>query len=275
MRTPYTPHTGPIVIGTKVHCILYGGMDGIVFAVHGKSSPESCGSLGGCVSRGGSAYYDIVFDDHTSNIPESLVRTSVQWRVYPEVASAEEIAAALARMENAKAVKAAEAKAADDRRAAERLVHAASNPHLLKPADRPTWCSARVAAENIRRELKRRFPATKFKVTSDHNSVTVAWTDGPTGKSVREVADRHVTGSWDGMNDIYSRDNDATFADVFGGAKYLSVSRSDTLAAVRAAYAAKWSLTPEKAALAVPEDWNSRSASDSYHIRETWKETAF
>ncbi len=238
-------------IGQRIHCILYGGRDGIVYAVHGEQSPDSIRTLGGVVATGGRAMFDIVFEDGTISrmVPECIVH-GVQWRIYDETATAEEIAEALRFAEVEGARKKAEALATAERRAKERQEHAAKYTGLVKKADKPQWSKGRVAAENIRRELKRDFPGVKFSVQSDYNSVDVRWTDGPTSEQVEAVTRRYKAESFNGMEDIYESNLDATFADVFGDPDYVSCSRTDTVQGVRRA----WELAGFNPA-EVPADW--------------------
>ena len=82
-----------IEVGTRIHSGLYGGRDGVVYAIHGNQSPESVRILGGVMHMGGSANFDIVFDNgtETRGLPECILR-GVQWRVYADVVRPEEIA---------------------------------------------------------------------------------------------------------------------------------------------------------------------------------------
>jgi Large polyvalent protein associated domain 30 len=68
--------TDRIVVGTRVHSILYGGRDGVVYAIHGEQSPSSVRSIGGFMQTGGRAEFDIVFDDgtETRHLPECIIR---------------------------------------------------------------------------------------------------------------------------------------------------------------------------------------------------------
>lgn len=216
---------GTIQVGQRVYSGLYGGRNGIVFAISGDQSPQSVQHFGG-VCTGGRAYLDVVFDNGTISrkIPEAIVR-GVQWRILDEVATPSEIVAAIHNAEQSEARRQAEAEATAARHAREREQHERDYPHLLKKTDRPTWTRGRLAAENIRRELKRAFPKTKFKVTSDHNSVSVHWTCGPVAKDVEAIANRYKAGSFNGMTDSYESDPDATFADVFGDPSYVFCTR--------------------------------------------------
>lgn len=207
------------------------------------------------------AVAELVYQCGEGDVPtwplfERLLRAETRLRAEWEAGAADRAKAA------------AEAEAA--RRAAERPALLAENPHLLTKADRPTWGGYRLAAENIRRELKRRFPKVKFKVTSDSysggNSVDVRWTDGPTAKDVEAVADRHKGGSFNGMEDIYEYDRGNVFGDLFGTAKYVFCQRESTVAAVRAANPGE----------EIPEDWQQdNDSSRVYWIRKKWAETAF
>jgi hypothetical protein len=263
--------TNQVVVGQLVHCILYGGMDGIVYAVHGPQTPETIRSLSGVIQYGGSAYFDIVFTGHKAHVsrgvPEAIVR-GVQWRIREDVASPEEIATAIHLAEHAEARAKAKAEADAARRAQEREQHAKANPHLLTKTDRPDWSPGRLAAENIRRELKRAFPGVKFRVTSDYNTVRADWIDGPTSNQVEAITSKYPAGSFNGMEDIYERDPDATFGDVFGGPKYVFCRREWTVEAVRAA----WEKDGRDGAEVGDEWYNGPIA---HFIREAWSRTAF
>jgi len=122
------------------------------------------------------------------------------------------------------AAKVAEAK----RKADERARILAKYKHLEAVAA-GGYPSAKLAAANIRRELKRAFPGVKFSVRSDvysgGDAVNVSWADGPTAEAVERISNKYAEGSFDGMTDSYNRDDAAVWPDVFGGAKYVQTSR--------------------------------------------------
>ncbi len=94
----------PLVIGTRIHCVLNGGQDGIIFQIHGEQRPDTVGTMGGgAVVHGGNAEFDVVFIGHgariSNRLPEALLRTSSQWSVLNGVATADEIKTALAAAE--------------------------------------------------------------------------------------------------------------------------------------------------------------------------------
>lgn len=263
-----------VVVGTRVYCGLRGGSYGVVCKIHGHESPASVRDLG-VVSFGGGAEYDIAFDDHLSRkLPECILR-GVQWDIYEEVAAADEIVELISKANAYAEEKKREAEAAAVRRAAERAKHLADNPHLVAAKDKPNWSPSRVAAENIRRELKTAFPSVKFAVKKDgYNAVTVKWTNGPTTAMVEAITGKYKAGSFDGMNDIYERNADATFADVFGDPNYVFASRDDTLEGVRYAWVNGEATNAINATCGwgaaedVTEKWYNGPRADA--IRRTW-----
>jgi len=67
-------------------------------------------------------------------------------------------------------------------------------------------------AKEIRKELKKNFPETKFSVRSKTfaggDSVNVDWTDGVTEDQVNEIIKKYQEGHFDGMRDLYEYSND-------------------------------------------------------------------
>ncbi len=76
------------------------------------------------------------------------------------------------------------------------------------PVGSARYVSVADTAKLIRAELKAAFPAVKFSVRSKSYSggasVTIYWTDGPTGKDVDAVAGKFAGASFDGMIDLKS-----------------------------------------------------------------------
>jgi hypothetical protein len=68
------------------------------------------------------------------------------------------------------------------------------------------YLSCAETAKLVRAALKASFPATKFSVVSKSYSggasITIRWTDGPTGKRVDEVVDCFSGADFDGMVDL-------------------------------------------------------------------------
>lgn len=114
--------------------------------------------------------------------------------------------------------------------AAERQTVCALWPDLeqVKPGG---YADQTLAARNIRKELKKKFPGVKFSVTSESYSmgdnVNVKWQDGPTIKQVESITDKYSRGSFNSMEDIYEDDKEGrAFTSVFGGTKYLFTDRT-------------------------------------------------
>ena len=230
-----------VAIGQRVHCILHGGRDGVIYNIRGEQDPGSVRSLGGgCVVMGGAASFDVVFEDGTESkgLPESIVR-GVQWRILDDVATADEIATlrggAILKRQEDEAQRKAKAKAFSARvaelRADPRYSH-------LRQTTKDKYGSAARAAANIRAELKRAFPGVKFSVRSETysggDSIDVRWTDGPLAKDVENIAQKYRAGSFDGMTDCYNFVSSPWTA-VFGDARHIFCEHSHSEAEVLAA----------------------------------------
>lgn len=101
-----------------------------------------------------------------------------------------------------------------------------------------------LCAAMIRKTLKGYFPTTIFRVTSDNysggNSVNVSWKNGPTVSAVEGVIGHHEAGTFDGMTDMYTYDNDRS--DI-PQCKYLFCNRrisQDVLDAVTKKESERW-----------------------------------
>lgn len=230
-------NTDTIQLGQRVSSSLYNRGPGIVVAIHGEQSPSSIRSaLGGAIVSGGRAHFDVAFEcgSFARMLPECIIR-GVQWTIYEDLADADEIIAAVQFCKAHEARQKEIEEAHQERRAEERTRYAAEYSHLIKACDRKDWSPGRLAAENIRRELKAEFPKTAFRVTSDYNSVDVYWTNGPTSDAVKKITGKYEAGHFDGMTDSYTYDQDSTFADVFGSPEYVFEHRSYTVVGLRCA----------------------------------------
>lgn len=82
------------------------------------------------------------------------------------------------------------------------------------------------AAKMIREILKKSYPATRFRVTSENfsmgNSVNVRWEDGPKTEEVDKIVETFKAGDFDGMTDCY---NYRKTTDGTPRAKYISCTR--------------------------------------------------
>ncbi len=222
---------GNLEVGMRVHSILYGGRDGIIFNIRGNQDPDSIRQLGCGVVTGGYASIDIVFEKGTISrgIPESIVR-GVQWRISDgDLASEEEIQHALAYAELESRRKEKSDKEEAQVKEECRKAFLAAHPELT-PVDPEKYDSLTKGGKNLRRELKDAFPETKFSVRSRSysggDSIDINWTDGPTTEVVEKISGKYQQGNFNGMEDIYEYSNSNVWPDVFGGAKYVMTNRS-------------------------------------------------
>ena len=222
-----------IQIGQKIYSILYGGRHGVVYAIHGEQRPQSVGTIGGVMSVGGNAYFDIAFTNGTESkkLPESILY-GVQWKIFPVVVSAEEISA----MREFTASETARKEIEEQKKAEEFATSVAALKVDPKYKDlQQTGQGAeysKLVAINLRRELKTAFPGVKFAVKMDgYDSVNIGWLDGPTKAAAQEITKKYSGGSFDGMEDIY-RHSRSPWTSVFGSAKYIFETRQHSVEAL-------------------------------------------
>jgi len=141
---------------------------------------------------------------------------------------------------------------------------------VLEEAASSKKSSWALAAANIRRELRHRWPDAKFRVRSDSYaggcSVHVEWTDGPPSREVAAIARRYQYGEFDAMTDMY--EHNRNFDDRYGSAKYVLVSRNYSPEAMRLAAEAVDARIEEKEGyggsiyLAIPDFGDERRVYD-------------
>jgi len=105
-----------------------------------------------------------------------------------------------------------------------------ANPHLVPVSEKNH--SRVAAAKNIRKELKKVFPNTKFSVVGDSfaggDAIRICWKDGATTEQVEAITNKYKAGHFDCLQDLYEY-NDTAWTDAFGDAKYISTSRDYSL----------------------------------------------
>jgi len=101
-----------------------------------------------------------------------------------------------------------------------------ANPHLVPATGELSTLI--VASKNIRIELKKVFPKTKFSVTTDRfaggDAIRIRWNDGPTTEQVEAISNKYEAGSFDGSQDLYEY-KDSAWIEAFGDAKYITTNR--------------------------------------------------
>jgi hypothetical protein len=224
---PQSTNAATVVVGTRIHSKLYGGRNGVVYAIHGEQSPDSIRSLAmGAIVMGGSAEFDIVFENGTEShrIPEAIMR-GVQWEIYAAVADADEIKSLRANVlvEQARRASVEEENRAQFQAEVLRLRKAPEYAHL-KQQGATIINSHKLAIQNVRIELKKLFPSVKFSVRSERNSIDITYPKNADLDldQLKKLSNRYKDGYFDGMEDIY-RSTTTAFNTVFGVAKYVSV----------------------------------------------------
>lgn len=241
-----TPFEGGLIkVGQRVFSALYGGRYGIVEAVSGEQSPNTCRSVqNGCGVIGGSAHVNIIWEDgsRSTMLPEALLRSSVQWKLYGNVETQETVAKMRQRANEY--ADASERKRAYD---AEQFTKATENlekeyPWLLN-ADQEANTFAR-ASKNIRAMLKRAFPSVKFSVKkSSHSTVDISWTDGPITSQVEQYTRQFEAGRFNGMEDIYDYKR-TPWNTLFGAIDMIMAHRNASSEVIRKAIDTLWEILP-------------------------------
>ncbi len=80
-------------------------------------------------------------------------------------------------------------------------------------------------AKNVRADLKKHFSGVKFSVKSEHDSINISWTDGPTDSEVSTLVKKYKHGASFSVDDSYSY-SPTIFNDMFGGVRFVFTSRT-------------------------------------------------
>lgn len=219
-------------VGQELHCILHGGRDGVISAIHGEQSPDTVRNLGGIISTGGRASIDVVWEDGSTSkqVPESIIY-SVQWRIHDTVVPAKKVQEMLAFAEKTRVDQEREQREAAKLFADEKAALIAAHPHLKVPNQ--TLSCSKAAIANIRTELKQ-FKGVKFSVTQSHGSINVLWEDGVCEKKVNAIVNRYKGGNFNGMEDIYDSKS-SPWTSAFGSADYIHARRNNSSRAIEVA----------------------------------------
>lgn len=67
----------------------------------------------------------------------------------------------------------------------------------------------------VRKELKRLFPTTAFRVTLRRSTVNVEWQDGPTWSAVQAAVGHMKDGQFDSMTDLITHDSKSQYSNTF------------------------------------------------------------
>ena len=216
-------NSAQISVGTRIHCILYGGKDGVVVGVKGESSPGTVrGLLGGLCVTGGNAGYDIIWENGTESkkIPECIIR-GVQWRILEGFVDTAGIAGArvLAKQESKRR---SEAEAARSAAFSAEVQRVRSDPAYAHLSQDKAARSSKLASANIRADLKKHLPGIKFSVRShSHSSIDIRFDEGTTTRNaVNAIVGKYSTGYYDSFSDCHLA-RSSPFNLVYGGVEHV------------------------------------------------------
>ncbi|MBG5937450.1 hypothetical protein I5E78_20340 [Providencia stuartii] len=83
----------------------------------------------------------------------------------------------------------------------------------------------KIVGKNIRADLKKHFPKTKFSVRKQYySSYHISWTDSPTVDEVESIINKYETSRFDSYTD-YHYSESSPFNVVYGGADYVFTHR--------------------------------------------------
>lgn len=234
-----------IQVGQRVSCSLSHAGQGTVIEIIGEQNPSSCRNIARSVGvAGGRAHFHIVWDNgnRSQGVPESLLRGSIQWRVFDEVYSPEAVERAKHHAAHVERQRSA-AKAEAERTYQAEKAALDADPELACLARIENGADdSKIAAANVRKLLRKHFKGVKFSVRKgSYDSFTVRWTDGPTKREVNAIVERFKAGQFDGMDDSYNYRR-TPWTDLFGSVKYVFVARAVSDALVSRAIESIWEL---------------------------------
>ncbi|MTC74209.1 hypothetical protein GKR75_08020 [Providencia sp. wls1919] len=214
-------------IGQVVYTNLYNRGKGVIVNIHGEQKPASIQNMHGVMVTGGNAKFDIVFfnGNKTHRLPESILH-GVQWQIENEILDKKTIKSLIKKSDEfEKAEKAAEEKTRNEfNQAVENQRNNNEYTHLTKITSKSD-SEIKIVGKNIRADLKKHFPKTKFSVRMRHyTSYYISWEDGVTVKEVEEILKKYKTGCFDAYTD-YHYSVDSPFNKVYGGVDYIFTSR--------------------------------------------------
>ncbi|MBQ0211358.1 LPD29 domain-containing protein [Providencia rettgeri] len=214
-------------VGQVVYTNLYNLGKGVIVNIHGEQKPQSIKNMYNVMVTGGNAEFDIVFfnGNKSNRLPESILH-GVQWKIEDETVDKETIKSLI---EKAEAHEQAE-KAEEERKINEfkqGIEFQKSNKeysHLTQITSNSDK-KVKIVGKNIRAELKKHFPKTKFSVRKQYySSYHINWKDGPTVEEVESIINKYETSRFDSYTD-YHYSETSPFNVVYGGADYVFTHR--------------------------------------------------
>lgn len=214
-------------VGQVVYTNLYNLGKGVIVNIHGEQKPQNIKNMYNVMVTGGNAEFDIVFfnGNKTSRLPESILH-GIQWKIEDEMVEQETIKSLIEKAEaHEQAEKAEEERKKNEfKQSVEFQKNNSQYSHLTQITSNSDK-EVKIVGKNIRAELKKHFPKTKFSVRKQHHSTYhISWTDGPTVDEVESIINKYETSRFDSYTDYHYSEN-SPFNVVYGGADYVFTHR--------------------------------------------------
>lgn len=214
-------------VGQVVYTNLYNLGKGVIVNIHGEQKPQSIKNMYNVMVTGGNAEFDIVFfnGNKSNRLPESILH-GVQWKIENETVEQETIKSLIEKAEaHEQAEKAEEERKINEfKQGVEFQKNNTEYSHLTQITSNSDK-KVKIVGKNIRAELKKHFPKTKFSVRKQYySSYHVNWTDGPTVEEVESIINKYKTSRFDSYTD-YHYSETSPFNVVYGGADYVFTHR--------------------------------------------------
>lgn len=214
-------------VGQVVYTNLYNLGKGVIVNIHGEQKPQSIKNMYNVMVTGGNAEFDIVFfnGNKSNRLPESILH-GVQWKIENETVDQETIKSLIEKAEaHEQAEKAEEERKINEfKQGVEFQKNNTEYSHLTQITSNSDK-KVKIVGKNIRAELKKHFPKTKFSVRKQYYSTYhVSWSDGPTVEEVESIINKYETSRFDSYTD-YHYSETSPFNVVYGGADYVFTHR--------------------------------------------------
>ncbi|WP_272572740.1 LPD29 domain-containing protein [Providencia sp. PROV258] len=214
-------------VGQVVYTNLYNLGKGVIVNIHGEQKPQNIKNMYNVMVTGGNAEFDIVFfnGNKSNRLPESILH-GVQWEIEDEMVEQEKIKSLIEKAEaHEQAEKAEEERKKNEfKQGVEFQKNNNQYSHLTQITSNLDK-EVKIVGKNIRAELKKHFPKTKFSVRKQHHSTYhISWADGPTVDEVESIINKYETSRFDSYTD-YHYSESSPFNVVYGGADYVFTHR--------------------------------------------------
>ncbi|HFD3738255.1 TPA: LPD29 domain-containing protein [Pseudomonas aeruginosa] len=214
-------------VGQVVYTNLYNLGKGVIVNIHGEQKPQSIKNMYNVMVTGGNAEFDIVFfnGNKTNRLPESILH-GIQWKIEDEMVEQETIKSLIEKAEaHEQAEKAEEERKINEFKQGVEFQKSNKEYSHLTQITSNSDKKVKIVGKNIRAELKKHFPKTKFSVRKQYYSTYhVSWSDGPTVEEVESIINKYETSRFDSYTD-YHYSETSPFNVVYGGADYVFTHR--------------------------------------------------